>query len=44
MGSIDKLLLLSGGKLSFVKSLGFIFESELKFDPQINAVVKNLRF
>ncbi len=44
MGSIDKLLLFPGEKLSFVKSLGFIFESELKFDRQINAVVKNLRF
>ncbi len=44
MDSNDNLLLLPGKKLSFVKSLGFIFDSELKFDRQINAVVKNSYF
>lgn len=33
------------GKLLFcVKNLGVIFDSELKFDQQINAVVKNSFF
>lgn len=41
MDSNDNMLLLPGNKLCFVKSLGCIFDSELKFDPQIIAVVKN---
>ncbi len=33
-----------GKKLSCVKHLGVIFDSELKFDRQVNAVVKNSFF
>ncbi len=33
-----------GKKLSCVKNLGVIFDSELKFDRQVNAVVKNSFF
>ncbi len=40
----DCLGLLPGKNLSKLKNLGVIFESELKFDRQINAVVKNSFF
>ncbi len=33
-----------GKKLSCVKNLGVIFDPELKFDRQVNAVVKNSFF
>ncbi len=34
----------AGKKPSCVKNLGVIFDSELKFDRQVNAVVKNSLF
>jgi len=40
----DCLGLFPGKKLSSVRNLGVIFDSELKFDRQINAVVKNSFF
>ncbi len=40
----DCLGLLPGKNLSRVKNLGVIFDAELKYDRQINAVVKNVFF
>ncbi len=44
MDSNDNVIASWKKTLSFMKSIGFIFDSELKFDSQINAVVKNSCF